>query len=264
MRFLPSPWIGLLALAGCSSPSATPEQLRSALLSHPDILYSVVRAHPDSFIAILTAAARDRQRREQAVSVMADSLRIEHELAHPRLVPTAGRAGFGDPSAPVTIVEYTDFQCPYCRQERDVLVEVLKAYPGRVRLVVKQLPVETHQHAYAAAVMFEAVARQDPAAAYRLYDLLYTNQEQFNTRGEAYLADAVKQAGADLARAQGEAASEAVKATVAADVAEATKLGFTGTPGFLINGVSLQGAYPRGVFDRVINRELAAIGRTAP
>lgn len=251
-------WIVATTVVGCRSSEPSPEQLKAALLRNPDVVYAVVRAHPDTFLAILSEAARISQSRTAATSAVADSVRIEAELAHPHVVSTASRAGFGDPSSPITIVEYTDFECPFCRQERDVLVDILKAYPGKVRLVVKQMPVPTHPNAYPAALMFEAVARQSPAKAYRLYDALYTNQEQLKARGEAYLAEAVKSVGADVALARHDAASDAVKAVVAADQKEGAQLGFTGTPGFLVNGVLLQGTYPKSAFEQIINRQLAA------
>ena len=256
-------WLGCVAplvLGGCGGREPSPEQLRSALLRNPEALYAVVRAHPDTFLAILSEAARVAQAKNASTSLAADSVRIERELAHPHVVSTTGRAGFGDPHAPITIVEYTDFECPFCRQERDVLVDVLKSYPGKVRLVVKQMPVPTHPHAYPAALMFEAVARQSPAMAYRLYDVLYTNQEQLKARGEAYLAEAVRGVGADVERAQRDVGSDAVKAVVAADQKEGEQLGFTGTPGFLVNGVLLQGTYPKAAFEGIINRQLAASG----
>jgi protein-disulfide isomerase len=256
--------IALLVLAGACTPAEpTPAQLKTMLLKNPDVLYDVVRAHPDTFLAIINRAARAAQARTQATSLSADSIRIDSELAHPRHVSTAGRAGFGAPNAPVTIVEYTDFECPFCRQERDVLVRLLQEYPQKVRLVVKQFPVPTHPHAYPAALMFEAVARQSPAKAYKLYDILYTNQSELVRRGEPYLLDAVRESGADVSRAERDAASDTVKAIVDADRKEGDQLGFTGTPGFLVNGVLLQGTYPASIFERIINAQLAQLSTVA-
>ena len=255
-RFLP---FGIaFVVVACRSGEPSPEQMKAALLRNPDVLYAVVRAHPDTFLAILGEAARVAQTKNATTSLAADSARIEADLAHPHVVSTTGRAGFGDPRAPITIVEYTDFECPFCRQERDVLVELLKAYPGKVRLVVKQMPVPAHPHAYPAALMFEAVARQSPAKAYRLYDVLYTNQEQLKSRGEAYLVEAARDVGANVAQARRDVESDAVKAVVAADQKEGERLGFTGTPGFLVNGVLLQGSHPKAMFEQIINRQLAA------
>ena len=250
----------LLCVAiGCSS-DPTPEQLQRTLVEHPEVLYAAVRAHPKEFLDILAAAATEAQGQHTAQSARDDSLRIEEGLRSPKTVVVRGRAGFGNPDAPITVVEYTDFECPFCRQERDVIVELLRRHPKDVRLVVKQFPLEIHPHSAAAARMFEAVARQSPSAAYRLYDVLYTNQERLKAEGDAFIVEAARLAGADVKRAVADAASPAVAAAVSADADEAKRLGFSGTPGFLVNGVPLQGSYPLSAFESIISRQLADRG----
>lgn len=229
------------------------------LIAHPDILYSAIRAHPVEFMLVLQGAAHTAQGQNAAVAARDDSLRIESELLHPKHPVIEHRAVLGNPAAPVTIVEYTDFQCPYCRQEREVLADVMKRYGNSVRLLVKQMPVvELHPHAMAAALMFEAVARQDPMKAYQLYDDLYENQELLGRDGQRYLEAAVGRLGLDSAKALADQRSAEVQAIVDADMKEGKGFGFTGTPGFLVNGVSLQGAYPLDAFVRLIDRQLAA------
>jgi protein-disulfide isomerase len=138
------------------------------------------------------------------------------------------------------------------------LVQLFKHYGDRVRLVVKQMPVTAlHPYAMDGALMFEAVARQDPNKAYRLYDDVYEHQEQFSKEGQAYLERSVARIGADVPRALRDQRSEAVRAIIAADMEEGKRFGFTGTPGFLVNGVSLQGAYPLAAFEQLIDRQLA-------
>lgn len=238
----------------------SPEQVQAVLVKKPEILFAVIEAHPAEFMAAVDRAAKASQGARQLQAKLDDSLRIEEELRHPRSAPLDHRAALGNPSAPITIVEYTDLQCPFCRQERDVLVELFKHYGDRVRLVVKQLPVtELHPHAMDGALMFEAVARQDPAKAFKFYDEVYANQEAFNTGGQAFLERVVARIGADVPRALRDQRSADVKARVTADMAEAKRFGFTGTPGLLVNGVSLQGAYPAAALEQLIDRQLAAM-----
>ena len=255
--------LGALLLAGPASACSrepTPEQVQAVLVKKPEILFAVIEAHPAEFMAAVDRAAKASQGTRQLQAKLDDSLRIEDELRHPKSAPLDHRAALGNPSAPVTIVEYTDLQCPFCRQERDVLVELFKHYGDRVRLVVKQLPVtELHPHAMDGALMFEAVALQDPAKAFKLYDEVYANQDLFNKQGQAYLERVVAQVGADVPRALRDQRSAAVKARVAADMEEAKRFGFTGTPGLLVNGVSLQGAYPAAALEQLIDRQLAAM-----
>lgn len=246
-------------LLGCDRRSPSADELRETLIAHPDILYSAIRAHPAEFMLVVQGAARAAQGQNAAITARDDSLRIESELLHPKHPVIEHRAVLGNPAAPITIVEYTDFQCPYCRQERDVLADLMKRYGDSVRLLVKQMPVtQLHPHALAAALMFEAVARQVPMKAYQLYDDLYENQDQLDREGQRYLEQAVGRLGIDSARALRDQASLAIRAIVDADLKEGEAFGFTGTPGFLVNGVSLQGAYPLDAFARLIDRQLAA------
>ena len=249
--------VAMVGVACSADPS--PEQLRAALTKHPDILYDVIRAHPQEFVVLLDSAARATSSARQASSARSEALRIERETAHPYQPDLTHGVFFGSPSAPVTIVEYTDFECPYCRQEQPVMVELFKRYGDRVRLVVKDLPMPFHPRAMPAARMFEAVAMQNPDKAIRFYDAMYEHQERLIAEGDRFLDETVRSLGLDVARARRDAASDAVTARIASDVAEARRFGFSGTPGFLVNGVSLEGAYPVDEFAHIIEQQLGAL-----
>ena len=259
--------IGLCAalLVSCrQEPSAA--DIERQLQQHPDILYRVIEQHPAEFITALNKAAQVAQAELQKNAVRDASAKMDVEFQTPKVPALDHRIAFGNEDAPVTIVEYSDFQCPYCRREREVLVEVMRKYGDRVRLVVKQTPLDMHPQAMLSALTYEAVAHQDPAKAFKLYDELFNNQARLGAQGAAYLDEAVKTVGADVTRAKSDAQSAAVKATVAADLAEFQKFGFIGTPAFLINGVSLEGSRPAAEFERIIDRHLAGLtgGSTSP
>jgi protein-disulfide isomerase len=248
----------LLLLSACSS-SPSPEQLQETLVKHPEILYSVVRAHPQEFIRVLNSAAlasRDAQAESDAKAFQA---KIDSEFANPKHPALAGHVSLGPENAPITLVEYADFQCPYCRAERETVAEILREYAGKIRFVVKQMPLDSHPQAMSAALMFEAVAQQGSTPAIRYFDAMYTEQDRLG-EGRAFLEDAARRAGADVQQARRDAASDAISARVLADLDEARRFGFNGTPGFLINGVALEGAYPKTAFEQIINRQLAALG----
>ncbi len=254
--------LGVLACA--REPSAA--DIERQLQQHPDILYRVIEQHPAEMIAALNKAAQVAQAELQKNAVRDASARMEAEFQTPKVPALDHRIAFGNEAAPITIVEYSDFQCPYCRRERDVLVAVMRKYGERVRLVLKQTPLEMHPQAMLSALTYEAVARQDAGKAFRLYDELFNNQARLGAQGAAYLVEAVKAVGADAARAKTDAQSDAVKATVAADLAEFQQFGFAGTPAFLINGVSLEGSRPAAEFERIIDRHLAGLasGSSSP
>jgi protein-disulfide isomerase len=245
-----------ILLAACSA-EPSPDQLRSTLTQHPEILFSAIRAHPQEFVTLLDSVARATSSARQASSAQAEARRIEAEIAHPRQPDLSHGVYFGSPSAPITIVEYTDFECPYCRQEHPVIVELFKRYGDRVRLVVKDMPMPFHPRAMPAARMFEAVAMQDASKAPKFYDVMYDQQERLIAEGDRFLDETVRSLGLDVARVRRDAASDAVAARISADVAEAQRFGIKGTPGFLVNGVLLEGAYPVETFAHIIDRQLA-------
>ena len=249
-------WLAGSALAGCSP---SPERLRASVVEHPEIVLAAIEAHPEAFISALQKAAAKTA--AVAETPEAESRRLDSMFAHPHVPVILHRAVLGNPSAPITIVEYSDFQCPYCRAERDVLVQLMREYGDTLRLVVKHTPLHMHPMAMPAALMYEAVARQDPMAAYRFYDDLFEHQERLTAEGATYLTLAARSAGVDPARAEADAKSAAVRAVVEADLDEGRRFGFTGTPGFLINGVALMGTHPIGDFEQIINRQLAQAGR---
>lgn len=252
----------LSSLLSACSPS--PDELRATLKQHPEILAEVIRQHPAEIMEALQDAADSYQHLAQAKADQSEEERVGRELAAPRHpVITAGRAVRGAPGAPVTIVEYSDFQCPYCRRDVPVLKAVLEKYPGQVRLVLKQTPLSIHAHAHEAALMFEAVLRQGQDKAWRYFDLLFANQERLTAEGGAYLDAAAREAGADVARARRDARSPEIASIIDADLAEFEQFGFSGTPGFVVNGVMLDGSKPIEAFQRVITRVLAGQGPPA-
>jgi protein-disulfide isomerase len=248
--------LALLALLAACAAEPSPDQLRSTLTQHPEILYAAIRAHPQEFVTLLDSVARATSSARQASSAQAEERRIEAEIAHPRQPDLSQGVYFGNPSAPITIVEYTDFECPYCRQAHPVIVELFKRYGDRVRLVVKDMPMPFHPRAMPAARMFEAVAMQDASKAPKFYDVMYDHQDRLIAEGERFLEETVRSLGLDVDRAKRDAASDAVSARIAADVAEAKRFGIAGTPGFIVNGVLLEGAYPVETFAHIIDRQL--------
>ena len=244
--------IAALALAGCA-PSA--QQMKKLLEDNPDILTSAFEKNPDKILESLNKASRDAREKMAAHQEQDRAKALEDEFKNPKKPEIDdSRALFGPKDAKVTIVEYSDFQCPYCKNGYKVMNEVKAKYGDKVRLVFKHLPLEFHPKALPAAKYFEAVEMQGMDKAAKFYDKVFENQDKLTSQGDKYLDVAVKEVGANLAKVKKDLESPKIMERINADKAEAGKFEFSGTPGFLVNGISVKGAYPLPEFEKIIDR----------
>ncbi|MEW6435194.1 MAG: DsbA family protein [Myxococcota bacterium] len=161
----------------------------------------------------------------------------------------------GDEKAAITIVEFADFQCPYCSRAAATLDKVLAGYQGKVRLVFRHFPLSFHEKAPKAA---EAGACADEQGKFwAMHDALFESQE---LEPEALKAQA-QALGLDSKKFDDCLDSGRTAALVKRDMAAGQKAGVTGTPAFFINGRVLSGAQPEDEFRKVIDQELEAAGR---
>lgn len=167
----------------------------------------------------------------------------------------------GNPAAAVTIVEYVDFQCPFCaRASKTIDEQLLKQYGDRVRLVVKHLPLTSiHPWAENAALAAACAQRQSPEGFWKLYDFFFKNQSAItrdNLRDKATAA--ARDVGLDQAQFESCFDSQAEMAKVKADETEAAALGVQSTPTFFVNGRKLEGALPFETLKGAIDAALTA------
>ena len=166
----------------------------------------------------------------------------------------------GPDDAPVTIVQYTDFQCPYCATSAQVMAEVLAKYDGNVRLVLKHYPLDFHEYAMGAALYFEAIAIQDMEKAWQFYSRVFQQQSRLK-EGEGFLKQTAAEVGADLRVLAADLAAPSLKARIRADMREAERFGIDGVPSFIINGTLLSGALPLEEFSKVIDEALNVLAQ---
>lgn len=169
---------------------------------------------------------------------------------------TEGRLVRGNPSAPVTIVEFTDFQCPYCGVGAQTVSAMLKKYDGKVNLVVRHYPLPFHPAALPAALYFEAIAAQSPEKAWQFYDALFADAPKLQ-EGEEHLKRVAAGLGVDMTRLEQDVRSTAIYKKIAADKQAFEQAGFDGVPVFVINGTALVGAQPPQKFIEVIDAALS-------
>jgi len=169
-------------------------------------------------------------------------------------VSTDGDPSIGPADAPVTIVEFSDYQCPYCKSWYDQTYDQLMAnYPGKIRFVYRDLPLPMHPEAIPAAEAADCAGEQ--GAYWKYHDALFSGQYTLGrTAYEKYAADL----GLDTTAFSTCLDDHRYQAEVKANAADAARLGLTGTPSFVINGRILIGALPFEDFKAVIDEELAA------
>jgi protein-disulfide isomerase len=158
----------------------------------------------------------------------------------------------GSRAAPVTIVEFSDFQCPYCGRAGPTLKQIEQAYGKEVRIVWKHQPLPMHPEAMPAALAAEAAREQ--GKFWEMHDKLFQNQQALSPRTyEAYARDL----GLDLAKFKAAMADPRAKERIQADQQLAGRVGASGTPTFFVNGERVVGALPFESFKAVIDRKLA-------
>jgi protein-disulfide isomerase len=154
-------------------------------------------------------------------------------------VNTKGSPVRGDPDAKIAVVEFSDFQCPFCGRAIPTLDQIEKTYGDKVRIVFKHLPLGMHPKAPAAHAAAEAAHRQ--GKFWQMHDMIFANQREMSP--EKY-REYAKQIGLDLARFDRDIADAALKQRIDADAKEAQRLGVSGTPAFFVNGRYIAGAVP--------------------
>lgn len=239
----------VLGFAGCST---SEKQVEEALLKNPEILFRVIEKNPEKFIetvnnAVRTAQESKGQNREKALEEQ-----LQAELKDPKKpVYDDSRVLVGPKDAKITVVEYADFQCPYCAVGAKNLGEIKDKYKGQVKVVFKHMPLEFHNQAMNAAIAFELVRKDSQEKALKFYKEAY--QKPGYLENEALLEKIMKGLGYNWKALKTSKAAAAAKKIIEADMAEFQKLGYSGTPVFIVNGLSLVGAQPAEAFEKAID-----------
>lgn len=245
----------VLGLFGCA------KIIEKTIEDNPDIVINAMKKNPAKFMEALNEAARAAQDQKRANAEKDAQNEMESQFANPaKPVINEKRAMSGPQGAPITIVEYSDFQCGYCGKGFKTLKQLMeKEYKGKIRFLYKHLPVTGAPMSRPAAELFEAIAMVDAAKAYEFHDKIFEDQGALRNGKEAYLKKLVKKiVGADAEKVFANTKNDEVQARLAADRKEAQKYEINGTPAFIVNGVFLKGAYPVEKFKEIIDRHLSA------
>jgi protein-disulfide isomerase len=196
------------------------------------------------------------RRRAFLESLRAQAQVVVHLKAPPVFrvdVSTDGAPSRGPATAPVTVVEFQDFHCPFCKRVQPTLDQLVARYGERIRLVYRDFPIDQlHPQAHKAHEAARCAHVQGKFWPY--HDLLYAKAPK---AGPEELTTYARQAGLDVGAFERCLTSGSQRAAVQKDVDEGVRAGVTGTPAFFINGRLLSGAQPLESFVRLIDEELA-------
>lgn len=246
---------GLLVPAGDSYAAQTADQqllkqqIQQILKEHPEIILDALQGSEVELYTIVNRGYGKKRRQD-------DRARWRAQLNNP-LIPVIekNRPLRGNPTAKITIVEYANFQCSACVTGSNTIKQLIAKYPGKIRLVFKHFassPLAQKQATY-----FEAIARQNPAMAWAYHDQALKQRRQIAEKKEVLLEKMVtdlakRYKGFDRNRLIRDMADEKIAAQINLDRAEAKRFRFSGTPTFVVNGISIHGAAPLPEFEEVL------------
>lgn len=198
------------------------------------------------------------QRMDVARATLVESLKtktpVTITLEPPRVdVADGGRPVLGSRTAPIELIEFSDFQCPFCQRANPTVEQVLKTYGDKIKFVYRHYPLPNHPNARPAAEA--AACAESQGKFWEYHDRLFANGAKLTDADLKAHASAI---GLDTAKFNTCVDNHQQKPGVDKDVADGEKVGVTGTPAFFVNGRSIEGAQPFEAFKRVIDEELAA------
>ena len=186
-----------------------------------------------------------------------------NEDGAPKLVPPVSEKDhvIGDPDAPVTLLEYGDYECPHCGMAHPIVKSIQHRLGKKVRFVFRNFPLaESHPHARHAAEAAEAAAEQ--GKFWEMHDALYENQDRLEDEDLSAMA---KRIGLDAPRVAKALAEGSFTGHVRDDFRSGVRSGVNGTPTFFVNGERYDGAWPdEDAFVRALDRAAKGTGRPVP
>jgi len=209
--------------------------------------------------ALAIKSIREGKTRAQVIAALKASTLAKGPTPRPILedpikIPIAGAPAKGPEGARVTLVEFSDFECPYCSQAVGQVDALMKMFPNDIRLVYKQFPLSTHPHARLAAAA--ALAANQQGKFWQMHDELFKNFRQLSRERIVALA---KEIGLDMDQFTSDLGARKFDAVVNNDLRDGEEAGVGGTPAFFINGKHYNGPMEPAEVKPLIEAELKPV-----
>ena len=190
---------------------------------------------------------------QQMISQLREQAGVEVLLDAPRVEVAADGASMGPESAPITIIEFSDYQCPFCVRAEATVKQVLEQYGDQIRFVYRHFPLESI-HPQARPAARAAFCAQEQNKFWEYHNLLFANSNALGDEDlERYAAEVGLEGEAFRSCLEAPRSDEAVTN----DLQAGSAVGVSGTPAFFVNGIMLSGAQPFEAFESIIKKELA-------
>lgn len=171
----------------------------------------------------------------------------------------------GPDHAPITIVEFSDFQCPYCRIGASIINSVINRYPTQVRVVFRNFPLDPNcnpevqraMHPYACQLARLATCAHRQGKFKEVYENFFENQANLAAQGPNSPLELAKAAHANSDQLSSCSATSDISSAITRDIEEAKRLGISSTPTFFVNGKKIEGIRPPPIWNKIIDRILA-------
>lgn len=199
---------------------------------------------------------QERQFEQNKKRELFEQFQISYRIKEPppvrHNIGEGGNPAIGPESAKITVIEFSDFECPFCKRSQDVNKKLREKYKGQIRWVFRDFPLDFHENAMYAHMAANCAIPQ--GKYWEFFELLFENSGNLTRSNVDYLAT---KAGLDKEKYQDCLKNEsALRQEIENDIREGQSFGVTGTPAFFINGIYVSGALPFEYFDDIIQKEL--------
>ena len=226
-------------------------QIEKLLEERPDLVLDVLRKHSEEVLDIAQDGSNKKRQR-----TLENQWRNDMKI--PKDIRIANRPIWGSKNAPVTIVEFSDFTCPYCAQGANTVASIKKIYGDKVNLVFKHTPLSSSPISILASEYVIAAGFQSSDKAYKLYTELFSKREMLLEKGESAIKDIAELVGLNMKKLARDVKSEKTKKILDEDLEDANSLEVEGTPYFFVNDLVLRGALAKDLFKVAVDMALKA------
>ncbi|WP_415719456.1 DsbA family protein [Maridesulfovibrio sp.] len=225
--------------------AVTKEEVRIILKENPQLIFEALEGYEEQLYDLLQLGLEKKKKTRIRQGRLEQLKNPKVPALHP------DRPVWGQPTGKIQIVVFSDFQSASCAKAYKTIRQLLKKHPG-IGYRYRHNPLGLHKMSLPAARYYEAMALQDHAKAKKLNGLILQNRIAIKKSGPAKLDELAEICGADMALLKKTLNSPQIDARINADIKEARKFGFTASPVFLVNGVTITGAAPQDEFEEVL------------